>query len=356
MADTLNEIVLLDDGLAACVPPEAFLHAWHAACADSSSPTVLVPSGSTFMLKQLNFEGPCKSNIHFQVDGNIVAPNMVWSKNADHWITFSNVDGLNIDGSVLFILKCSNVQLSNLKFINSPRMHVSIYQTVGAQIRGLTITSPEFSPNTDGLHVEKSQHVEILDSIIGTGDDCVSIGTETYDVNVTRITCGPGHGIRNYNLKLQKHWKLGKDDSEAIVEQINVSYCKFAGTTNGVRIKTWQGGSGYAKEITFSHITLYSVEKPIVIDQYYCVGDHNNCENKTSAVQVRDVHYSEVKGTSSSGIAISLACSETTPCAGITMENINIQSTNQGGDETTTCYNAQVNKKGYVVPSISCPT
>lgn len=50
-------------------------------------------------------------------------------------------------------------------------MHVSIYQTVGAQIRGLTITSPEFSPNTDGLHVEKSQHVEILDSIIGTGNN-----------------------------------------------------------------------------------------------------------------------------------------------------------------------------------------
>ncbi|OAY80186.1 putative polygalacturonase, partial [Ananas comosus] len=322
----------------------AFLHAWHAACADSSSPTVLVPSGSTFMLKQLNFEGPCKSNIHFQVDGNIVAPNMVWSKNADHWITFSNVDGLNIDGSGQIDgrgepwwsckgNKCSNVQLSNLKFINSPRMHVSIYQTVGAQIRGLTITSPEFSPNTDGLHVEKSQHVEILDSIIGTGDDCVSIGTDTYDINVTRITCGPGHGI--------SIGSLGKDDSEAIVEQINVSYCKFAGTTNGVRIKTWQGGSGYAKEITFSHITLYSVEKPIVIDQYYCVGDHNNCKNKTSAVQVCDVHYSEVKGTSSSGIAISLACSETTPCAGITMENINIQSTNQGEDETTTCYNAQ---------------
>ncbi|XP_020109907.1 polygalacturonase ADPG1-like [Ananas comosus] len=307
----------------------AFLHAWHAACADSSSPTVLVPSGSTFMLKQLNFEGPCKSNIHFQ-----------------------ECSSLN---------DCSNVQLSNLKFINSPRMHVSIYQTVGAQIRGLTITSPEFSPNTDGLHVEKSQHVEILDSIIGTGDDCVSIGTDTYDINVTRITCGPGHGIRSIFLKLHfvlenNIGSLGKDDSEAIVEQINVSYCKFAGTTNGVRIKTWQGGSGYAKEITFSHITLYSVEKPIVIDQYYCVGDHNNCKNKTSAVQVCDVHYSEVKGTSSSGIAISLACSETTPCAGITMENINIQSTNQGEDETTTCYNAQVNKKGYVVPSISCPT
>ena len=42
------------------------------------------------------------------------------------------------------------------------------------------------------MYVVNSNHVKL----IITGDDCVAINGGCKDINVTRIACGPGHGIR----------------------------------------------------------------------------------------------------------------------------------------------------------------
>lgn len=80
-----------------------------------------------------------------------------------HILKFANfVQALAFEG-------CNNMRLSGLRFINSPMMHISIHETNGAHLSDLTITAPEDSPNTDGLHIEESQQVEVLNSRIGTG-------------------------------------------------------------------------------------------------------------------------------------------------------------------------------------------
>lgn len=66
------------------------------------------------------------------------------------------------------------------------------------------------------------------------GDDYISIetGTGTSNLNISSVSCGPGHGI--------SIGRLGKNDSVAQVEQIQVTSCQFYNTLNGARIKTWQ--------------------------------------------------------------------------------------------------------------------
>ena len=56
------------------------------------------------------------------------------------------------------------------------------------------------SPNTDGIHLQSSSGVSIMNSQISTGDDCISIGPGNSNLWIENIKCGPGHGIRFQNL------------------------------------------------------------------------------------------------------------------------------------------------------------
>lgn len=93
-------------------------------------------------------------------------------------------------------LWCDNVLLSGLKSLNSQIMNVAIDYSSHVRVQNVRIRSPSGSPNTDGIHVENSRDVTIKDSIIQTGDDCISIGPGSMNMLIQKIGCGPGHGIR----------------------------------------------------------------------------------------------------------------------------------------------------------------
>ncbi|KAF3580489.1 hypothetical protein DY000_02028493 [Brassica cretica] len=166
------------------------------------------------------------------------------------------------------------------------------------------------------------------------GDDCISIETGSQNVNINDLTCGPGHGI--------SIGSLGDDNSKAFVSGVTVDGAKLSGTDNGVRIKTYQGGSGTASDIIFQNIQMENVKNPIIIDQDYC--DKSKCTEQTSAVQVKNVVYRNISGTSASDIAITLNCSKNYPCQGIVLDKVNIK----GGKGS--CSNANVMDKGIVFP------
>ncbi|KAK1259047.1 putative polygalacturonase [Acorus gramineus] len=240
--------------------------------------------------------------------------------------------------------RCADLRLSDVKFINSPKTHVLIQACKRISIANLHISSPKDSPNTDGIHIESSQHVDVRATVIGAGDDCISIGDRTSDVNISRITCGPGHGI--------SVGSLGKGGANVAVEHIRVSYVSFNGTTNGARIKTWQGATGYARKISFEHLNFTSVENPIIINQYYC--EFTTCRNQTMGVKISNVSYIEAFGTSITPVAVSLLCSETVSCTDIQFDTINLTSSVRGLATTARCINAHGRVKGIIQPHLPC--
>lgn len=81
-------------------------------------------------------------------------------------------------------------------------------------------------------------------------------------MTMTKITCGPGHGI--------SIGSLGKRLNELDVQGVIVKNCTLIGTTNGLRIKTYEGSSpSKASVMLFQDIVMHDVKNPIVVDQNY---------------------------------------------------------------------------------------
>ncbi|KAK6116522.1 hypothetical protein DH2020_049727 [Rehmannia glutinosa] len=352
---------------------KAFQAAWAAACKVEAS-TINVPAEYVFLVGPISFSGPyCQHNIVFQIDGTIVAPTgpSHWASGLFQWLLFTKLVGLTIKGSgtidgngavwwqnspydddplddqskLIFPSKNGtlpnkppipvrsslggkmpstkptalrfygsfNVTVTGITIQNSPQCHLKFDNCIGVQVYNFSVSSPGDSPNTDGIHLQNSKDVLIRSSNIACGDDCVSIQTGCTNVYIHNINCGPGHGISIGGL--------GKDNTKACVSNITVRDIMMHNTMNGVRIKTWQGGSGSVQGVQFSNIQVSQVQLPIVIDQYYC--DKSSCKNQTSAVALSGINYENIRGTYTVK-PVHFACSDNMPCTDVTLTNIQL--------------------------------
>jgi galacturan 1,4-alpha-galacturonidase len=170
----------------------------------------------------------------------------------------------------------SNVTITGVTSLDSKFFHVIIIGSQDVTIHRVTIRAPRDSPNTDGVHIQGSSNVRIIDTAIATGDDCVSVGPGSADITVSGVFCGPGHGI--------SVGSLGRRPGEEDVRGLRVSNCTLAGTANGVRIKTWRGGlrpGSTVSGLVFEDIVMRKVRNPIIIDQEYCPYSSTSCRHES---------------------------------------------------------------------------
>ncbi|THG12089.1 hypothetical protein TEA_027181 [Camellia sinensis var. sinensis] len=420
---------------------KAFEAAWADACQVEAS-TMVVPSGSVFLLNPISFSGSnCKSNIVFQLDGKIIATTSsdAWGSGTLQWLEFTKLQGITVrgkgvvdgQGSVWWnnspadnptnklesaasstresnysnsrdSVNCSNfcqayfdakghhltqmpvpgrifnrtpdliacqitseatgkmpstmptalrfygssdVTVTGIMIQNSPKTHLKFDTCTTVQVFDMRVSSPGDSPNTDGIHLQNSQDVVIHSTSLACGDDCVSIQTGCSGVYIHNVNCGPGHGISIGGL--------GRDNTKACVSNVTVRDSTMSNTLTGVRIKTWQGGSGSVQGIMFSNIQVSEVETPVMIDQYYC--DGNKCQNETSAVAISGISYQNIIGTYTVK-PVHFACSDSLPCTGITLSTIQlkaIQLENNNLNEPF-CWQTYGVSKTTTTPPIDC--
>ncbi|EPS63155.1 hypothetical protein M569_11631, partial [Genlisea aurea] len=359
---------------------EAFNAAWNGACGANSG-VLLAPAGYKFLVQSTIFTGPCKPGFTFQIEGTIVPPDgpESWPEDLSRrqWLVFYRANDMAIRGGGVidgrgkkwWNLPCKphkggfrvdapcdsptairffmshRVIVEGIKIKHSPQFHVRFDDCAHVHVDSIHITSPFWSPNTDGIHLENSNFVQIYNSRISNGDDCVSIGSGTNNVDIKNVTCGSGHGI--------SIGSLGNHNSLACASNITVRESVIKNSANGVRIKTWQGGSGQVTGVIFDGIFMENVRNPIIIDQFYCLA--NDCVNRTSAVSVSGVQYRRISGTYSvSAPPMHFGCSDSVPCTNVTLSDIELFPAEGSLVSDPFCWNVYGQIETPTVPPVNC--
>ncbi|KAL6996560.1 galacturonan 1,4-alpha-galacturonidase [Sarracenia purpurea var. burkii] len=80
---------------------QAFKDAWKLACSSSSQSQVEIPAGNTYLVRPIDFGGPCQSKLTLKISGTIIAPKDpdVWDGlNPQKWLYFHGVIHLTVEG------------------------------------------------------------------------------------------------------------------------------------------------------------------------------------------------------------------------------------------------------------------
>ncbi|KAF5740390.1 Polygalacturonase [Tripterygium wilfordii] len=298
-------------------------------------PTQQVDNSATFNVLDYGGKGDGQTD-DTKLDGKIIAPTSSgsWGSGLLQWLVFSELKGIKVQGKGIIDGQGSvwwndsptyNLQSKALRFYgsndvtvtgitlqNSPQTHLKFDDCTGVKVYSTSVSSPPDSPNTDGIHLQNSKDVLIYS---------------------TNLACG-------------------KDNTKACVSNITVRDVTMQNTLTGVRIKTWQGGSGLVQGVMFSNIQVSEVETPIMIDQYYC--DKSKCRNESSAVAVSGINYANIKGTYTVK-PVDFACSDSVPCTDISLDTIQLKAVQENENSNKPfCWEVYGDLRTATVPPIDC--
>ncbi|XP_051152699.1 exopolygalacturonase-like [Andrographis paniculata] len=350
---------------------------WKEVVGSTRPSKILIPKG-TWYLSQINIGGPNKAPVELNVRGTVNAPvdfTVMPDKKAQ-WITIQHVNSFTITGGGVFDghgqeawkkndcvknrncvqlpinLSFSAVNNSLIEYVtskDSKNFHVKCIGCQNVAFRHFTISAPGDSPNTDGIHVARSSNVNITDSVIKTGDDCVSIGDDTRELHIQNVACGPGHGI--------SIGSLGRNINEKDVSGIYIKNCNFTNTENGVRIKTWPSAPAVLtiSNLQFQDLIMENVGTPIDINQEYC--PYNLCKKTSpSQIKISNVVLKNIRGTSATPEAVILDCSKSKPCENVVIGDIHLRYKRGGNSRVksarSVCANVKPILKGKQDPPI----
>lgn len=171
--------------------------------------------------------------------------------------------------------------------------------TVTNSIVNAYSTTASFPFNTDGFDIAGTD-ITITDSVIYNGDDAFAIANGAHNIHIQRATIGyQSHGLSIGSLG--QNQASFANVSNVLFDDITVIDAVYA-----ARFKSWIGGQGLAKNITWQNIRVYNATFPIFVTQTYINqgGSQTQIENGTtvgrpnnSTVMMEDFRWVNFTGT-----------------------------------------------------------
>ncbi|KAH9699602.1 hypothetical protein KPL71_024433 [Citrus sinensis] len=171
--------------------------------------------------------------------------------------------------------------ITAIKSVDSKYFHINILGCYNLKINDLKITAHADSPNTDGIHIGRSNGIEISHSVIATGDDCVSLGQGSKNILVSDVFFGPGHGI--------SVGSLGKDTKDE--EVVGLTACNIQ-EYSGLLSSMHNASKQTSASLPLSYIFQLMITRPAV-----------NILQVPSQVKISNVRFNNIRGTSATKVA-----------------------------------------------------
>ncbi|MGA2266116.1 MAG: glycosyl hydrolase family 28 protein [Phycisphaerae bacterium] len=148
------------------------------------------------------------------------------------------------------------VAVHGVRLQNAPTSHIAISHCSDVTIDGVTIATPDGSPNTDGIDAS-GDNLVIKNCSIADGDDNIAFGGRTSNVSVMNCNFGTGHG-----LSIGSYTRGG-------LNNLFVDHCTFNGTVSGIHGKADRDRGGLVQNLVYSNITMTNVRYPILFQSFY---------------------------------------------------------------------------------------
>mmetsp|Transcript_46524 Transcript_46524/g.132671 ORF Transcript_46524/g.132671 Transcript_46524/m.132671 type:complete len:418 (-) Transcript_46524:68-1321(-) len=232
----------------------------------------------------------------------------VWAPGASFWRvrnTEPQVKGyclLKVEGS-------QGISIKDLRFVDSPMYHVVIAQSRHVRLRNLRIEVGddqklgEDAHNTDGISVgPASSDVKIQNCDIASGDDNLVVKAGCSRIFATGLVLRRGKGLAIGSL--------GERNAAGSVVDCRFENITLLESRNGVRIKTWRGGHGEVRNMTFADFHVRKVALPVLVNQLYCPRSQRpgGCDNEAEHIQISSVLFQRFDGSFSGRAERNITC------------------------------------------------
>ncbi|CAD6443083.1 493003a7-5aae-4b35-91d9-7e2c35157cc2 [Sclerotinia trifoliorum] len=184
--------------------------------------------------------------------------------------------------------------------------------------------------NSDGFDVSSSVDTIIRNSSVYNQDDCVAI-TSGNNITIDGLYCSGGHGLSIGSIG-------GKSNNN--VTNITFKNSHVVNSSNGARIKSNEGTTGFISNITYSNIKLTNIDTyGIDVQQDYLNGGPTG--NPTNGVLIQNILFQNVTGTAAASARNYYVLCGSGSCSNVSFSGVKIT----GGAVASTC--------NY--PSTGCP-
>ena len=166
------------------------------------------------------------------------------------------------------IRKSRNVVIDGITMKDSPFWTVHPLFSEDVTIRNVHIVNPGDAPNTDGIDIESSCSVRVLDSVIDVGDDGIALKSGSGQDGIADNAPTKDVLVRGCIVRSAHGGAVIGSETAAEISHAVFEDCFFDGTDRGIRIKTRRTRGGLIHDAVFRRIRMK--DNLIVEAVFYC--------------------------------------------------------------------------------------